>query len=353
MHLTPQKLNIQTQPVREHTIFNNWEVVSHGWYIAFKSRDLKKGQAKSCLIGKQRIAFFRGESSKVYAVDAFCPHMGVDLSLGKVCGENIRCLFHHWQFNGAGECVDIPCKEQQPSTVHLEHYAVTEKYGYIWVWPDKTPACELLEIPELKSEYVIFSHDTPYQRGCHYHITMVNGIDAQHLRTVHDIPVHMSVKINEDPKDHLHITLAGEFAPVNQRAKWLVNLFGGRYAYSMLYAHGSIGALTMMQDVKLFGRFAMPTLHMLYAYTPLPDNRSLVTPIYLTKKRKGIAGFIVNRLLLFMTKRLFYFLKEEDGKIYENIRFKTDAFLKIDQPIAKFVAFINRQKPSKWSTRMG
>lgn len=349
MHLIPQQFNISTQIVREHTIFNNWQVVAKAWYIALKSSELLKGQAKACMIGRQRIAFFRGETGKVYAVDSFCPHMGVDLSLGTVVGENIRCLFHHWQFNGQGECIHIPCGEAKPSTVHLEHYMVVEKYGYIWIWPESTATSPLLEIADLQGSEIVYSHDKPYYRRCHYHITMVNGIDAQHLQTVHHLPVKMAVTITEPQQDHLQIVMAGDFLAINQRSKWLIKLLGKRYAYRMTYAHGSLGALTMMQEVKLFDRWPLPGLHMLYAYTPLPDGRSKVTPIYLTKKRKGLMGKLINHTLLFLTKRLFYSLKEEDGMIYENIRFKTDAFLKIDQPIAKFVAFINRQKPSKWS----
>ncbi len=349
MYFIPQRLNIQTQPTSRHEIFNNWDIVTKGWYIALKSVEVPKGVAKSCLIGKQRIVFFRGVSGKVYALDAFCPHMGVDLGLGKVIGEHIRCLFHHWQFNAAGVCVDIPCQEKMPTNVCLASYAIEEKYGYIWIWPDKSaPSC-VLEIPELEGMDVIYSHDKPYVRGCHYHITMINGIDAQHLRTVHDIAVNMQVSITETHNDHLLIKMSGEFPQDNARAKWMRRIFGGQYAYQMLYAHATIGALTMMQNVKLFGKWKLPTLHMFYAYSPLKEQQSQVTPIYVTKKRSGILGWIVSRFLLILTKRLFYFLKEEDGKIYENIRFNTSSFLKIDQPIAKFVAFVNRLQPSKWT----
>ncbi len=351
MHSIPQKLNMQTQIVRNHTIFNNWDIISQGWYIALKSSELKKGQAKSGLIAHQRIVFFRGESGTVYALDAFCPHMGVDLGLGKVIGENIQCLFHHWQFNAKGDCVHIPCQEKVPSNVCLSHYVVAEKYGHIWIWPDNNTTSEVLEIPELADQEVVFSIDKPYFRSCHYHITMVNGIDVQHLRTVHDIDVNMNVSITEPKASHLQICISGNFSQGGKRAQLLKWIFGETYAYTMTYAHGTIGGLTMMQNVKLLGKWKVPTLHMLYAYSPLKECRSKVTPIYLTKKRHGILGWLVNRFLLMLTKRLFYVLKEEDGMIYENIRFNTTNFLKIDQPIAKYIAYINRLTPSQWSLR--
>ncbi|MCS5710325.1 Rieske 2Fe-2S domain-containing protein [Candidatus Berkiella aquae] len=351
MYFIPEQLNIQTQQLREHTVFNNWDVMTEGWYIALKSSDLKKATAKSCLLGKQRIVFFRGDSGSVYALDAFCPHMGVDLGLGNVIGENIQCLFHHWQFNENGQCVDIPCQEEVPSNVCLAHYAVTEKYGYIWIWPDQSSKAKVLEIPELEDKAIFFKHDEAYFRGCHFHITMVNGIDAQHLRTVHDLAVNMQASLCEPQPHHLEISMRGEFPQGNKRAQWMRKLFGGQYAYRMIYAYGTIGALTMMQNVKLFGKWNLPMLHMLYAYLPLKEKRSKVVPIYVTQKRKGVLGWIISHFLLWLTQRLFYFLKEEDGMIYENIRFNTNSLLKIDQPIAKYIAYINRLKPSKWSAR--
>jgi hypothetical protein len=33
-------------------------------------------------------------------LDAYCPHMGADLSvLGVVCGNGLQCGFHHWEFD--------------------------------------------------------------------------------------------------------------------------------------------------------------------------------------------------------------------------------------------------------------
>lgn len=340
--------NPNSQPLTLHSVFNNWQVVTKGWYITIKSQSLVKRSAQSFLVGKQKIVLFRGDSGKVYALDAFCPHMGVDLGLGKVVGENLQCLFHHWQFNGAGKCVYIPCGEQTPSNVKLAHYAVQEKYGYIWVWPDTHAEHDVPDALGLEQEAYSFWHGKPYFRQCHYHITMINGIDAQHLRTVHDIAVDMKAQITEPKKDFFNVKMSGHFPYKSKRARLMRWLFGGQYAYNMLYAHGTIGFLTMMQDVKLFGKFKVPTLNMLYAYLPCQDKRAEVRPIYITRKRTGMIGKLKSGLLLFITKRLFYLLKEEDGQIYENIQFNTNSFLKIDRPIAKYIAYINRLQPSKW-----
>lgn len=341
--------NKNTQPTQSHGIFNNWDIVTKGWYIALKSQEINIGCATSKLIGHQRIVFFRGQSGKVYALDAFCPHMGVDLGLGQVVGENLQCHFHHWQYDRRGRCVHIPCQSNIPEGIQLSSYAIEEKYGYIWIWPDETPDSPLPDVPGLEEQTVISKSDKAYFRRCHYHITMVNGIDAQHLNTIHSLSVKMQPIISEPRKDYFNVKMSGEFTKQNKRTKWMSWLFGGRYSYNMLYTHGSIGFLTMMQDVRLFGKFKVPTLNMLYAYNPLQEKQTQIIPIYITKQRRGAFGYLKSSILLYLTKRFFYFLKDEDGQIYENIQFNTNRFLKIDQPIAKYVAYINRLTPSKWS----
>ena len=101
--------NLTTQPHVNHPIFNNWDVIAQGWFFVCKSRDLKVGKIKPFSIHGHRLAVFRGKNGQVNALDAYCPHMGTDLTIGKVVDNTIRCYFHHWRFDAGGKCVDIPC----------------------------------------------------------------------------------------------------------------------------------------------------------------------------------------------------------------------------------------------------
>lgn len=342
--------NKNTQPCRSHKVFNNWDVLTKGWYITIRGNELKSKQAKSIAIGKQKIVLYRGQSGKVYAVDAFCPHIGADLGLGSVKGEHIQCIFHNWEFSADdGMCKKIPCGEQVPKNIKLNYYSTEEKYGFIWVWPDVKSRHPIHSIKGLSNDDFIYKVGKPYKRSCHYHITMINGLDAQHLNNVHDLPVSMSVSISEPKEGYFKGIMSGVFITKNLKSKYISWLLGGKYTYSMLYTDATIGFLTMMQNVRLFGRYKMPELHLIYAYTPMPNNSTIVTPIYVTQKNRTLFGRIKQNFLLFMTKRLFYRLKDEDGLIYENIQFNTDSLLKIDLPIAKYINYINNLDSSKWS----
>lgn len=348
MKINPNLQNNNTQPRANFKVFNRWDVVSKGWYLALSSKELSREEAKSVDVSGQHLVVYRGKSGKVYALDGFCPHMGVDLGIGSVESENIKCFFHHWKFNGEGECVDIPCLKGHSKKIKTKNYAVEEKFGKIWVYPEEKAAYPVLDIPELEGQEVSVQFEKAYKRSCHYHITMINGIDPQHLSTVHDIHMDMNIDIDESEKDTIDIHLKGE-TPNKKISEKVIRFFLGRnYAYSMKYQSGCLAALSVMKGVKLFGRWEIiPSLHMIFAYQSQSEGQTQVQPIYVTKKR----NFIIDKILLFITKMAFYSLQGEDGEVYENIRFNTSNLLPIDAPVAKYIQYINSLTPSVWSKR--
>ena len=104
--------NLHTQPLAEHRVFNNPNVLSRGWYPVCSVKDIRNREARSFRIAKQRIVIYRTESGVLKAMDAFCPHMGTDLSNGRVIGENIQCYFHQWELGGDGCLKKIPCMDK-------------------------------------------------------------------------------------------------------------------------------------------------------------------------------------------------------------------------------------------------
>src|SRR5687767_1208131 len=130
--------NRNTQPLVAHRVFANPEVMTEGWYPVFPSRLLRRGKARSFLLGWQRVVLFRGTDGRARALDAFCPHMGADLGNGCVVGEQLRCYFHHWQFDGAGQL--NKCGEGvPPRQLQTAAYSVEERYGFIWVYAGAKP----------------------------------------------------------------------------------------------------------------------------------------------------------------------------------------------------------------------
>ncbi|TAL37305.1 MAG: aromatic ring-hydroxylating dioxygenase subunit alpha [Alphaproteobacteria bacterium] len=346
-------VNRHTQAFRDMRVFNNWNVVARGWYIACKGGDLPPASVKSIEICGQRIAVFRDQKGKTHALDGFCPHMGADLGLGKVKGDRLQCFFHQWSFDPAGNCVDIPCLAT-PSPLHgkarLQAYATEEKYGFVWIYPAGKAPFGVADIPDLEGKKLVFRHGKAFERRCHHHINMINGIDAQHLRTVHQINIDMNVDIElRDQNTALDITMRGEFPGKTRRERLGRFLLGRRYEYKMRYADGCIGALSIMRGVYLFGgKRKLPHLNMIYAYQPVKGG-ARVQPIYVAEKRSGIWGGIKSYFLMWMMQIAYFALRDEDGFVYDNIRFNPEALLPIDRPVARYMAYVNALEPSIWS----
>src|SRR5687768_7816549 len=81
-----------------------------GWFAVGLSSELAAGEVKTLRYFGTEFVMWRGlEDNAVHAVDPFCPHLGAHLGVGgEVKGNDLRCPFHHWSFDGEGRVTDIP-----------------------------------------------------------------------------------------------------------------------------------------------------------------------------------------------------------------------------------------------------
>lgn len=349
----PETLNSETQPADRHALFNNWARLPEAWYFTIRSADLAKGGVASFRILDQKLVLFRDEEGRAHALDSYCPHMGTDLSQGKVVGGQLRCPFHHWQFDSHGRCRKIPALDKpmpaQGMDMGLRGYPVQEKYGLIWVYAGETPRVPVLDVPDLEGREVVVSLGKLNRNRSHHHISMINGLDAQHLKTVHNLNIEMDVDINQS-SERMDIVLSGDLSGPSPVDRTMRFLFGPRYSYAMTYVQSSVAALTLLRNVYFQKPTRMwPRLHMLYAYRPLKPGWSETQPIYVTYHRPGPFGLWKSKLILWMTKRAYFFLKDEDDKIYDHIRFDARRLLAIDGAVKQYIEFVNRLKPSAWT----
>src|SRR5260370_32620247 len=67
------------------------------WYAIARSDEVGAGE----VIGRDfldgRAIAYRGESGEAVVMNAYCRHLGADLTLGKVLRNDSQCAYHHWQ----------------------------------------------------------------------------------------------------------------------------------------------------------------------------------------------------------------------------------------------------------------
>src|SRR5712672_536692 len=102
------------------------------------------------LLGEDLIAF-RDTNGQVGIVDEFCPHRRAPLFFGRNEEAGLRCVYHGWKFDTAGNCIDMPNEPAESdfrTKVRAVAYPSAEKADLVWAYlgpPDKQPPVPDLE----------------------------------------------------------------------------------------------------------------------------------------------------------------------------------------------------------------
>lgn len=77
---------------------------------------------------------FRSAEGEASCVRDECAHRACPLSLGSVDDGKIVCPYHGWQYDSQGNCTHMPSTAQRKGVV-LDSLTVSERDGFVWVWP--------------------------------------------------------------------------------------------------------------------------------------------------------------------------------------------------------------------------
>lgn len=167
------------------------------WYQVAWSTELPKKGIKPVVLCGRHLVVYRGEDGQVYALDAHCPHLGAHLGVkGTVCGTQIRCAFHGWEFSGAGKCTKIPVSDKIPPTTSLRSWRVVERYGIVFVhydpnqqFPDAPPP----NVEELNGGEWGAPIGKAHVIHAQHSEILENGVDTGHFFWVHGVPMDKPV----------------------------------------------------------------------------------------------------------------------------------------------------------------
>ena len=60
-------------------------------------------------------------------MDDRCCHRGAPLSMGRIEGDCIRCMYHGMKFDPSGKCIQIPGQDVIPAQLGVRSYPVVER----------------------------------------------------------------------------------------------------------------------------------------------------------------------------------------------------------------------------------
>jgi phenylpropionate dioxygenase-like ring-hydroxylating dioxygenase large terminal subunit len=312
--------------------------IPFGWFALEYSANLAPGEVQPLYYFGRELVLFRTESGEAKLLDAYCPHLGAHLGHGgHVAGENIACPFHGWQFNGEGECREVPYAKRIPPKVENNQsvgaYPVLERNKMIWAWyhpGNAAPSFDVEIVPEFDSpdwtELDVFEwtiNTIPQETG-------ENAADVAHFMYVHSSP---EMPQGEVTMDGIHRTtlLHNKVPKVNEQGE--IDMTGTEWE-TLRVESISIGpGQTFQRLTRAFDLIMMGTV------TPI-DDQSLQLRFSFTMPKSQVD---MNKLFAEGTRDNIVTGVEQDIPIWEHKRYVEAPILcDGDGPIAKYRKWFNQ-----------
>ncbi|WP_377326110.1 Rieske 2Fe-2S domain-containing protein [Pimelobacter simplex] len=124
---------------------------ARGWHCLGLSQDFRDGQPHQVLAFGTKLVVWEDADGELRVLDAFCRHMGGDLSQGTVKDGNIACPFHDWRWGGDGRCKQIPYSRRVPLRARTSAWPTLDQDGMLFVWndPQGNPPISEQAIPKI------------------------------------------------------------------------------------------------------------------------------------------------------------------------------------------------------------
>jgi 5,5'-dehydrodivanillate O-demethylase len=157
------------------------------WHPVALACEVAPGAARAVRVLSEDLTLYRGESGKAYLIGGRCAHRCTVLHTGRVSGEEIRCMYHGWRYDGAGVCTDIPAEGRpRPTPVRIEGYPVHEYAGLLFAYLGQGPAPAF----DLPRKPVFEDPDRRVLAGrqvwdCNWFQHVENSLDAVHVSFAH------------------------------------------------------------------------------------------------------------------------------------------------------------------------
>src|SRR5208283_1011500 len=146
------------------------------WYYVCTSKSLPAQRLMGVTLCGRRLVVFRGDRGIVGALEAWCPHIGSDMSLGRVVGDAVECPIHRFRYDSAGACAN--------QDLRAIAYPVEERFGAVFVFLGPKP---LFPLPSFSADInLVSTKPMQWEVGTNWYMLVANSFDARHFARTHD-----------------------------------------------------------------------------------------------------------------------------------------------------------------------
>jgi 5,5'-dehydrodivanillate O-demethylase len=182
------------------------------WHPVCGSSELKRSDIRPIRLFGENLVLYRDQSGAVGLVDRHCAHRRADLSYGFTEKTGIRCSYHGWLFDAAGNCIEQPYESiANPGTrlkarCAIKSYPLRESAGLVWAYLGPAPAPEL-PIYELLARDDGFAEIAISEVPCNWLQCQENSCDPVHFEWMHE-NWSMRLRGEDGPYSPTHLKLA-------------------------------------------------------------------------------------------------------------------------------------------------
>ena len=170
------------------------------WYLLGVADLVGAQPVPTRLLGEDLVAWRDGDGDVRLMAD-LCPHRGARLSVGDVVGGQLQCAYHHWRFDGEGQCTSVPsqggaCSLAERTRISVT-YPVSEQAGYLWAWIGESEPAPL----ELPAEFTDEQYSTfpeTVEWAANWMLGLENLVDLMHAPFLHARSITLNEGVTHD-----------------------------------------------------------------------------------------------------------------------------------------------------------
>lgn len=170
------------------------ELMRRYWVPALLSTEVSEAggaPVRVRLLGESLVAF-RDTEGRVGLIDEHCPHRGASMYFARNEDCGLRCLYHGWQFDAGGTCIDMPSEpptSKFKTRVTTTAYPTHESGGIVWTYmgpPETMTPFRDFGTESLPAEHI---QATKLHTPCNYLQAMEGNMDSAHISWLHQFNV--------------------------------------------------------------------------------------------------------------------------------------------------------------------
>jgi len=164
---------------------------ARGWHCLGLADTFRGSGPRAVQAFGTKLVVFADSAGQLHVLDAYCRHMGGDLSRGTVKGDAIACPFHDWRWGGDGRCARIPYARRVPPAARTRSWRTLErsKQLFVWHYPQGNPPPQDLAIPRIDGAHSAgwseWTWDSVLVEGANCREVIDNVVDMAHFFYIH------------------------------------------------------------------------------------------------------------------------------------------------------------------------